>query len=209
VQYASGGRGGRVLRADATGVHVDETLYQDLAAQGLIDWEVKDIAGNISLQGMEWLERGGPAVEGASVTALVPAITGLTIRDDQLREQVEDLLAAGRAFNRVILNACVVLEDRVRQASGLGSSLIGTALMQEAFKPQGGPLCLSTDDNEQRGAMEMYRGTIAFFRNATGHRVPAHFTQDDAVRFVAWIDLLLAMLGGPTTHSLSGTTSTP
>jgi hypothetical protein len=42
--------------------------------------------------------------------------------------------------------------------------------------------------------MELYRGVIAFFRNVAGHHLTDTYTQDDALRFVAWIDLLLKMV---------------
>jgi hypothetical protein len=43
--------------------------------------------------------------------------------------------------------------------------------------------------------MQIYSGVMAFFRNAAGHSVVDSYTQDDALRFVVLVDLLLAMLG--------------
>ncbi len=116
------------------------------------------------------------------------------IADDELRQRCEDLLTAEDHYDRVIREACVILENRVRTAIGANKDVVGTGLMEMAFGPKGGQLRFSTVDQEQRGVMELYRGIMAFFRNTTGHHIIDTYTQDDALRFVAWIDLLLAML---------------
>jgi uncharacterized protein (TIGR02391 family) len=117
------------------------------------------------------------------------------IADDELRRRCEDLLAAEEHHDRVIREACVILEDRVRKAVGADKSLVGTSLMEQSFGPNKGVLRLSDDDKEQRGAMELYRGVMAFFRNDAGHNVIDTYTQEDALRFVVFVDLLLAMVG--------------
>lgn len=37
-------------------------------------------------------------------------------------------------------------------------------------------------------------GVMAFFRNAAGHKVIEDYSQEDTLRFVAWIDLLLDLI---------------
>ncbi len=123
----------------------------------------------------------------------------IEIADEGLRRRCLDLLGAGGDYDRAIDQACRVLETRVRGAIGNrkdrnGNELIGTALMQEAFRPDQPLLRLSADASEQRGAMELYRGIIAFFRNSTGHRVVDTYTREDAWRFVGFVDLLLGMI---------------
>lgn len=121
------------------------------------------------------------------------------IDDEELRRRCEDLLAAGDHFDRVIREACVILENRVRTAIGADSTQVGSALMEQAFSPKNDrAIRLSDVEQEQVGAMQFYRGTMAFFRNAAGHRLIASYTQEDALRFVAWVDLLLRMLKGTT-----------
>ncbi len=116
------------------------------------------------------------------------------IADDELRQRCEDLLAAGHHYDRVIREACVILENRVRVTIGGNQQITGTPLMELAFSPRNPKLSFSNVEQEQLGVMQFYRGTIAFFRNTTGHHLIDTYTQDDALRFVAWIDLLLAML---------------
>ena len=116
------------------------------------------------------------------------------IADKELRQRCADLLAAGALYDRVVREACVVLEDRVRVAIGAAKDLTGVPLMEQAFSPKGGLLRLSPLDQEQLGAMQLYRGMMAFFRNNAGHHLIDTFTQEDALRLVAWVDFLLAMI---------------
>jgi uncharacterized protein (TIGR02391 family) len=116
------------------------------------------------------------------------------IADEELRRRCEDLLAAEQHYDRVIREACVILEDRVRTAIGADATVIGTGLMEQAFSAKKPLLRLSNNEAEQVGAMQLYRGVMAFFRNAAGHHLIETYSQEEALRFVAWIDLLLAML---------------
>ena len=117
------------------------------------------------------------------------------VADDELRRRCEDLLVADAHYDRVIREACVILENRVRTAIGADKSVIGTALMEQAFSPKKGPLRLSDHDQEQLGAMQIYRGIMAFFRNAAGHSLIDNYGQEDALRFVILVDLLLKTIG--------------
>lgn len=121
--------------------------------------------------------------------ALLAAIT-----DDELRQRCTDLLAAEGHYDRVINAACVILEDRVRTTIGAPNRIIGVQLMQDAFNADNPQLRLSDELPEQLGAMQMYRGIIAFFRNSTGHRIVDTYSREDAIQFVVWVDLLLKMI---------------
>jgi uncharacterized protein (TIGR02391 family) len=116
------------------------------------------------------------------------------IHDEELRTRCSDLLAAGGQYDRVIREACVILEDRVRKVAGFGKDKLGTSLMQAAFSAKGGPLQLSSHEQEQVGYMQIYTGVMAAFRNAAGHNVVDSYTQEDALRFVSTVDLLLDMV---------------
>ncbi len=116
------------------------------------------------------------------------------ISDDELRQRCEDLLIAEDHHDRVIREACVILENRIRNALGASKSVVGTSLMERAFGPRSGLLKLSDEDQEQLGAMHIYRGVMAFFRNATGHNLIETYDQEDALQFVVFVDLLLSMV---------------
>jgi uncharacterized protein (TIGR02391 family) len=121
------------------------------------------------------------------------------IADEELRRRCEDLLVAEKHFDRAILQACVVLEDRVRSVIGADAHITGVPLMEMAFSPRNPQLRFSAVEQEQLGAMQLYRGTMAFFRNVVGHHIIDTYTQDDALRFISWVDLLLTMLKTATT----------
>lgn len=116
------------------------------------------------------------------------------IADGELRQRCEDLLSADQHYDRVIREACVILEDRVRLAIRADRTLVGTSLMEQAFSPKNPLLRLSDIEQERLGAMQLYRGMMAFYRNAAGHHLIETYTQEEAFRFVAWVDLLLSML---------------
>lgn len=115
------------------------------------------------------------------------------VEDPELRDRCADLLRAEGHFDRAVFQACLVLEERVRAAIG-GPDLGGVALMGAAFSARAPRLRLSTDEREQRGAMEIYRGLMALLRNRTGHRIVNTYSREDAQRFVALVDFLLTLV---------------
>jgi uncharacterized protein (TIGR02391 family) len=123
------------------------------------------------------------------------------IRDAELRRRCVDLLTAEGEHDRAVREACVVLETRVRAAISAPDDLIGTALMEQAFSPKAPKLRLSTIEAEQLGAMQIYRGVMAYYRNPTGHRVRDDFEREEALRIVAWIDHLLLLIARTTTRA--------
>jgi uncharacterized protein (TIGR02391 family) len=126
------------------------------------------------------------------------------IADDDLRGRCEDLLAADAHHDRVIREACVILEDRVRKAIGVSKDVVGVSLMQRAFSPNNDLLRLSENDKEQTGAMNIYSGVMAYFRNAAGHHLIDTYSQEEALRFVVFVDLLLGMVGRVSDQQDSG-----
>jgi uncharacterized protein (TIGR02391 family) len=138
-------------------------------------------------------EEFGSSPDIAAATAPAPQTLGAVIVDVELRERCGDLLLAGGKFDRAIREAAVVLEDRVRAAVG-GSGRIGVPLMEYAFGAAKPRLRLSENQREQIGAMQLYAGIMAFFRNPTGHSLKDTYSREDALRFVAMVDLLLQMV---------------
>jgi len=74
-------------------------------------------------------------------------------------------------FDVAALQAMKAVEVSVRDAAGLGNSMIGVTLMREAFSPDKGPL---TDMNAERGEqvarMELFSGAIGSYKNLHSHR---------------------------------------
>lgn len=118
------------------------------------------------------------------------AANDLQIVNEELRRRCSDLLAADAHFDRAIRESCVVLEDRLRKTIAADATLTAVPLVERAFGT-GGPLRLSDIAQQQVGAMQVYRGMMAFFRNSAGHHLADHYTREDALRFVLWFDQLL------------------
>jgi uncharacterized protein (TIGR02391 family) len=117
------------------------------------------------------------------------------IRDSDLRRRCADLLAADSDHDRAISAATIVLEDRVRERSGAAPSLIGDDLMRWAFEGPTPRIPLAAHPTEQWGALNVYRGIAAFYRNGTAHRVRAEdFDPEEAARIVSWVDHLLGLI---------------
>ncbi len=163
------------------------------------DWERKNKSNNLNTPSSPsrlrdaqeaWLEAAKLRRELQLAKREIPSL----ITDDELRRRCEDILTAENHYDRVIREACVILEDRVRSITDSDSQITGTPLMELAFSPKNAKLRISNNDQEQLGVMQLYRGTIAFFRNTTGHHLIDTYSQEDALRFVVWIDLLLTML---------------
>lgn len=126
------------------------------------------------------------------------------IRDGELRRRCLDLLSAEADYDRAIREACVVLEDRVRTAIAGSRGLLGTTLMEHAFG-DGRPLVLTDMPAEQVGAMQMFRGLVAFYRNPSGHRIRDDVDRERAIRVVVWIDHLLGLVELARTRSGAAT----
>jgi len=63
------------------------------------------------------------------------------------------------------------VEVAVREASGLGDSLLGVKLIRPAFAPENGPLTdMDAEGGERVGRMELFAGAIASYKNPQSHR---------------------------------------
>ena len=82
---------------------------------------------------------------------------------------------------------------RPRSAARTAARLVPDVMQRASGKR--GSLQLSEHDQEQVGPMHIHRGVMVFFRNAAGHNLVDCYTQEDALRFVVFVDLLLAMVG--------------
>jgi uncharacterized protein (TIGR02391 family) len=114
--------------------------------------------------------------------------------DDELRERCTDLLTRPGKADTAVREACVVLEDRLRRAAGLGKEVIGVELVDKCLGPKEGKLVLSEISAEQQGIHQLYRGTIGFFKNPTSHRIIQEYDVTRAREVVGLIDTLLAVL---------------
>lgn len=86
------------------------------------------------------------------------------------------------------------VEVAVRRASDSPDSLIGTKLMQEAFRP-GGPLAREdADGGEVVAEMNLFMGAIGLFKNPSSHRPVDYSDVTAACEVVLMADLLLRLV---------------
>ncbi len=113
------------------------------------------------------------------------------ITDEVLKERLSKLGSA--PSDTVIREAGVVLEDRLRRAGGVDSTLIGVKLVDAVLAPETGMLIFSTHRGEQEGVRMLYRGAMQFIRNPPMHKL-IEYPESTARLFVRLIDSLLRLL---------------
>jgi len=91
--------------------------------------------------------------------------------DPELVQRCGHLIHMG-AFDEAVRSAFVLLEERLKKATGK-EGLTGTRLADYAFNAQNGPLSKHLADNqsEREGLRELYSGAFKLFRNPTAHSV--------------------------------------
>lgn len=124
--------------------------------------------------------------------------------DEELKERCADLLTRPKHHDRAINQATLVLEERIRNKSGVpkkynGKKLGGVDLVNRVIKsnPAETILKLSDDADEQEGFANLFRGTFLAFRNQTHH----HITdpgKEEALKVCAFVNVLLETIDGAT-----------
>lgn len=143
--------------------------------------------------------RAGKAVEQRSTSRreILKGIIDLLINDHQLRSKCGDILLARSNYDRPINQATLVLEDRIRKKVKPPTTMFGENLVNYAFNEKLEKTRLqvaSAQAEEQRGITIILRGFVPAFRNTTHHHIVDTFSQEDAIRSCAFIDLLLRVI---------------
>jgi Protein of unknown function (Hypoth_ymh) len=121
-----------------------------------------------------------------------------SIQDDEMRRRCSDLLSAPDSFDRVINQATVILEDRIRKKAGVDAPLTGAQLVNQVLNSDLARtvLKLSDDEGEHRGFCDICRGLMAAFRNPTHHQISERFGREEALKVCASIDNILRVIDG-------------
>jgi uncharacterized protein Ymh len=121
--------------------------------------------------------------------------------DEGLRRRCGDLYEQFAAdpthqdrFDTVLRDASVVIESRIREATGLAESLIGEALLAKALAADTGELIFSNDKNEQKAVHLLFLGFFGFIRNSVNHRLVPTYTKERAAQVLGMADYLLFLL---------------
>ena len=97
-------------------------------------------------------------------------------------------------YDTAVFKAFKQVEIRVRKMIDAPDGLVGTALMQEAFKLDAGRLCTPAERSEQVARMELFKGAFGFLRNPAGHREVRYEDPTVASESVLLADLLMRVL---------------
>jgi len=179
-------------REDA--LHALTEAWTWLINRGLIVWnhqQSSEAAIMISRAGREALERGLPWVQAVQRLdiEMVPV----------LEERARPQFLRGD-FEAAALLSMKEVEVRVRTMAGFSNSLVGTPMMQQAFRPAkgdqvGGPLTdPEADGGEAVALMELFKGSIGLFKNPASHRRVDYTDPTEAAEVVLLADLLLRLL---------------
>jgi hypothetical protein len=118
-----------------------------------------------------------------------------SILDEELKARCSDILTSPSNFDRVINQATLVLEDRIRKKAKLDSNYIGTHLVNTAINPDLDKSIIKISDvkEEHEGISYICRGLMQAFRNPTHHRI-SDFSREEALKVCAFIDNILQIL---------------
>jgi uncharacterized protein (TIGR02391 family) len=115
--------------------------------------------------------------------------TGL---DEELLKRCGHLLHIG-AFDEAVRNAFVLLEERLRKATGQDGGT-GTNLANSAFKSDSSlAKQLSSEISEREGLRELYSGAFKLFRNPTAHGIMG-YDNTEGKAIISLVNLLLIIL---------------
>jgi len=119
-----------------------------------------------------------------------------SITNEELKSRCSGILSSPSNFDRVINQATLVLEDRIRIKAKLDSSDIGVGLVNKALNPNPAKSILKVSDHaeEHEGICHICRGIMLAFRNPTHHQLTDRFTREDALKVCAFVDNLLKII---------------
>ena len=118
------------------------------------------------------LSRRGSMIARARdpVGAYAPRLLRKESLHPKIREDVWALFHRGK-YDTAVFEAMKAVEVYVREATALPDGMLGTKLMREAFKPEGGILTdESVESGERTARMELFAGTIGSYKNPQSHR---------------------------------------
>lgn len=99
-------------------------------------------------------------------------------------------------FETAIFSAYKLLEEEVRTKAMLGADDYGVVLMTKALHPDNGKLRIPTCQlhQEQEGVYNLFKGSIAFFKNPSSHRTVNYDDRLITMKIITLAELLLQIL---------------
>ena len=134
------------------------------------------------------------AEDGAALAKLFAADRLAEKLDEALEAKVRLSINSGE-YETACFAAMREVEVAVRTAGRFDNSLIGVALMKQAFSRDSGPLSdMKAEPGERVAMMELFAGAIGAFKNPSSHRAVDFEDAVEAVEIVQLANLLLRIV---------------
>ena len=128
----------------------------------------------------------------------------LVIHDTELRQRCSDLLGAAGNYDRVVREATIVLEDRIRRCPPFAvlakaipnaADQTGDNLVNKLFNADTPVLSVSSDKTKRIAFRNILVGVVSYLRNPSHHRLDDATEWSWAWSTVGLVDKLLADVG--------------
>lgn len=118
------------------------------------------------------------------------------LTDTELKSRCTDLLKKKQYLDRVFREATTVLENRIKRLANMKGrnpeQLVNISLNPDPAKAV---LVVSNEPSEQTGFHSLCKGIILTFRHRAHHELDDNATREDALKFCAFVDVVLGILG--------------